>query len=367
MLQVFMSASRLHRRRLSGLALIGLAAFISPILSATPASAHGLGGPQPTNEEVSIRGTEPNIPGISVRTINLGYLIELKNSGPNTVVVAGYDREPYLRIGPNGVEVNRLSPATFLNKSATPSGSLPAGLNTRAKPLWDSVSKVPTARWHDHRAHWMGRGAVHNADRNAEWSIPLIVTNRDTSSESEASITGTLNSVAPPSTLTWGLIAVSIAITLGALSLTRRWVGVLICSLFVITASEALHIAGTWGAWSAPIPTRLLGVAPSIFAAAFSVIALVVLVARRSTRPDSATPLALIAGIFIAIAGGLADFNTLTHALVPTTLSLPIARFTVALAIGGGVGVAIIAGSHLKPVELHPKINEGESARSVEG
>lgn len=96
-------------------------------------------------------------------------------------------------------------------------------------------------------------------------------------------------------------------------------------------------------------------------------IALVVLVARRSTRPDSATPLALIAGIFIAIAGGLADFNTLTQALVPTTLSPPIARLTVALAIGGGVGVAIIAGSHLKPVALHPHINEGEPNRSMEG
>lgn len=295
--------------------------------------------------------------------INLGYLVELKNSGPNTVVVIGYDREPYLRIGPSGVEVNRRSPATFLNRSATPSGSLPDGLDARATPIWESVSKVPNARWHDHRAHWMGRGAV----RNAEWSIPLIVTNRATSSESEASIIGTLNSLTPPSTLNWGLIAVSIAITLGALGLTRRWAEVLVCALSVITISEALHIVGAWGAWSAPIPTRLLGVAPSVFAVAFSVIALVILVARRSTRPDSATPLALIAGIFIAIAGGLADFNALTQALVPTTLSPPIARLTVALAIGGGVGVAIIAGSHLKPVALHPQLNEGDPARSVEG
>ena len=301
--------------------------------------------------------------------VNLGYLVELKNSGPNTVVVIGYDREPYLRIGPSGVEVNRRSPATFLNRSATPSGSVPDGLDARARPIWESVSNVPTARWHDHRAHWMGRGAV----RNAEWSIPLIVTNRVTSSEGEASIMGTLNSLTPPSTLTWGLIAVAIAITLGALGLTRRWAEVLVCALSVITISEALHIAGTWGAWSAPIPTRVLGIAPSVFAVTFSVIALVVLVSRRSTRPDSATPLALIAGIFIAIAGGLADFNTLTHALVPTTLSLPIARLSVAIAIGGGIGVAIIAGSHLKPVAPAPNDENSNVAhqenhtQSVEG
>jgi len=343
--------------------LLGFVFLISPVLSASPASADGLGGPQPSNVDISERGTEPHISGVSIRMLNLGYLVELKNSGPNTVVVIGYDREPYLRIGPSGVEVNRRSPATFLNRSATPSGSLPDGLDARATPIWESVSNVPTARWHDHRAHWMGRGAVNNA----EWSIPLIVTNRDTSSENEASIAGTLDSVAPPSTLMWGLIAVSIAITLGALGRTRRWVGVLVCSLSVITVSEALHIVGAWGAWSAPIPTRLLGVAPSVFAVAFSVIALIILVARRSTRPDSATPFALIAGIFIAIAGGLADFNTLTQALVPTTLSPPIARLTVALAIGGGVGVAIIAGSHLKPVALHPQLNEGDPARSVEG
>ena len=353
--------------------LLGFVFLISPVLSASPASAHGLGGPQPSNVDISERGTEPHISGVSIRMVNLGYLVELKNSGPNTVVVIGYDREPYLRIGPSGVEVNRRSPATFLNRSATPSGSLPDGLDARATPIWESVSNVPTARWHDHRAHWMGRGAVRNADRESKWSIPLIVTNRATSSESEASIIGTLNSLTPPSTLTWGLIAVSIAITLGALGLTRRWAEVLVCGLSVITISEALHIAGTWGAWSAPIPTRLLGIAPSVFAVTFSVIALVVLVARRSTRPDSATPLALIAGIFIAIAGGLADFNTLTHALVPTTLSISLARLSVAIAIGGGIGVAIIAGSHLKPVT--PALNHENSnvrhqenhAQSVEG
>ena len=357
------SGPRLRSPRYARLILLGFVLLISPVLSASPASAHGLGGPQPTNVDVSTSGADPNISGVTIRMVNLGYLIELNNSGPNTVVVIGYDREPYLRIGPSGVEVNRRSPATFLNRSATPSGSLPDGLNARATPLWESISKVPTARWHDHRAHWMGRGAV----RNADWSIPLIVTAQETEIDTESSIIGELNSLTPPSTLTWGLIAVAIAITLGALGLTRRWAGVLVCALSVITVSEALHIAGTWGAWSAPIPTRLLGVAPSVFAVAFSVIALVVLVARLSTRPDSATPLALIAGIFIAIAGGLADFNTLNDALVPTTLSLPIARLTVALAIGGGVGVAIIAGSHLKPVALHPKNNEGEPARSVEG
>lgn len=362
-LQQSISAPRLRSRQYARFILLAFVFLISPVLSASPASAHGLGGPESTNVDVSTSGADPSISGVSIRMLNLGYLIELNNSGPNTVVVIGYDREPYLRIGPSGVEVNRRSPATFLNRSATPSGSLPDGLNARATPLWESISKVPTARWHDHRAHWMGRGAVNNA----EWSIPLIVTNRDTSSESEASIAGTLDSVASPSTLSWGLTAAVSAIILGALGLTRRWVGVLICALSVITVSEALHIVGAWGAWSAPIPTRLLGVAPSVFAVAFSVIALVVLVARRSTRPDSATPLALIAGIFIAIAGGLADFNTLTQALVPTTLSPPIARLTVALAIGGGVGVAIIAGSHLKPVALHPQLNEGDPARSVEG
>lgn len=220
--------------------------YSSPSALGIACSAHGLGGPESTNVDVSTSGTDPSISGVSIRMLNLGYLVELNNSGPNTIVVIGYDREPYLRIGPSGVEVNRRSPATFLNRSATPSGSMPDGLNARATPLWESISKVPTARWHDHRAHWMGRGAVNNA----EWSIPLIVTNRDTSSESEASIAGTLDSVAPPSTLTWGLIAAVSAIILGVLGLTRRWVGVLICALSVITVSEALHIVGAWGAWA---------------------------------------------------------------------------------------------------------------------
>ena len=49
----------------------------------------------------------------------------------------------------------------------------------------------------------------------------------------------------------------------------------------------------------------------------------------------------LLAGLFVAIAGGLADLSVLTRSQVPTTLPYDVARTTVAAALGLGVGLAV--------------------------
>ncbi|MBA3523586.1 MAG: hypothetical protein H0T85_03335 [Geodermatophilaceae bacterium] len=68
----------------------------------------------------------------------------------------GYSDEPYLRIGPDSVQRNVNSPATYLN--ATPEGD--SALPLRADPSddqdWERVSAEPSLTCHDHRTHWMG-------------------------------------------------------------------------------------------------------------------------------------------------------------------------------------------------------------------
>ena len=57
----------------------------------------------------------PDIPGVSVRILQFGDELELVNRSDTEVAVPGYDDEPYLRIGPDGVWRNARSPATYIN------------------------------------------------------------------------------------------------------------------------------------------------------------------------------------------------------------------------------------------------------------
>lgn len=126
------------------------------LLSAAPAAAHVTNGPRPTNFRSRVVSVTPHLSDVRVRVVDLGASIELTALGA-TVVVLGYEGEPYLRVEPDGVFENLRSPATYLNQS-TSGGTVPTGLDTRptATPQWRRISASRTARWHDHRAHWMG-------------------------------------------------------------------------------------------------------------------------------------------------------------------------------------------------------------------
>ena len=69
----------------------------------------------------------------------------------------GYDDEPYLRVGPHGVFENTRSPATYLNRSTTITGTPPQSADVeRGARVAHGSSSGTTASWHDHRAHFMG-------------------------------------------------------------------------------------------------------------------------------------------------------------------------------------------------------------------
>ena len=57
----------------------------------------------------------PALPGVTVRVLQFGDDLELVNRSGTEVVVPGYEDEPYLRIGPDGVWRNQRSPATYIN------------------------------------------------------------------------------------------------------------------------------------------------------------------------------------------------------------------------------------------------------------
>jgi hypothetical protein len=79
-----------------------------------------------------------------------------------TVIVRGYEGEPYLRFQNGRVYENRNSPTAYVNRDRPPR----AGATPNAKPRWRVVGDGRTYTWHDHRTHWMAARAPAAVDRD---------------------------------------------------------------------------------------------------------------------------------------------------------------------------------------------------------
>jgi len=313
---------------------------------AAPAAAHGVAGAQPTNYETRIGRAEPPVAGIELRSVELGDQLELRNATATEVLVLGYHDEPYLRVGPDGVFENRSSPSWAANRTSDAEVTTDEASDER-RPEWVKVGSGDTVRWHDHRAHWMGNDdptAVREHPGREHQVLEFDVLLRQNGRE--ITFTGEVVWVPGPSPWPWIAIASVLALGLALASRGRVWTFVIGGALVVLVAAEAIHVAGTWGATTSATSTKLAASAYSLAGIAIGVGALVWLV--RSRDPYDATPSVLVAGLFLAVAGGFADLTTLTRSQVPTTLGPVVARSTVAVAIGLGVGLATAAGMRIR-------------------
>jgi hypothetical protein len=180
-------------RRICGAAAVALLAFAT---TATAAHAHGGGGTDYTSE---IRAVVPADAGLSVDVLDRDDRLALRNDSGKSVVVEGYDGEPYARLQPDGtVEVNLNSPALYLNEDRYAKVDLPPRADEHAAPHWKVVDQSGRFEWHDHRIHWMGAGrpaAVHDSRRESkvfDWAVPIRLGDRP------GEVTGTLTWVGRP-------------------------------------------------------------------------------------------------------------------------------------------------------------------------
>jgi hypothetical protein len=331
--------------------------------AARPAAAHEVPGIEPTNFETTVDGTTPRAAGLTVRPIDLGNELELRNETGTDVVVLGYQGEPYLLVGPTGVLENRRSPATYLNRTRDGKTRVPASADAAAAPEWHKVGSGTSARWHDHRAHWMGsddpRAVARDPDRRHlidRWRVPLR------HGAQEITVTGELVWMPGPSPWGWVLGALAAGVAVVALSRTRWWRWVLAGALGVVIVSETAHVAASWTATTASLATKLGASVYSIGGIALAIVALVWIVVRP---PFNAIPAVLFAGLIVAVAGGLADLTTLTRSQLPTELPTTMARLEVALALGLGAGLAVAAALRLRPPPAPAAADEAPSDRST--
>lgn len=192
------------------------------LLAAAPSLAHG-GDPNYRSEIDSIR---PPVEGVRAEVENFDSDLRLVNHSAETVVVEGYEGEPYLRFEPSGlVFVNENSPAAYLNTDRYARAEVPDDVDASAPPRWRLLTDVGEYAWHDHRSHYMGEGVpsvVTDRDVRTEvfaYSIPIEIGGR------RGSINGTLYWVGQPNdapVLPFVALAVVTALLVVVIIIVRR-------------------------------------------------------------------------------------------------------------------------------------------------
>lgn len=201
--------------------VVAVSALIA--LAAAPAANAHQGNP---NYRSVVERVTPRLPGLRLQVLNLDDRLELQNTTGRTVTIEGYQGEPYARLlGDGTVEVNRNSPAYYLNDTRTSTGTVPPNAKPGATPSWQIVDRAGRFQWHDHRIHWMSSippKQVTDKSRRTkvfDWKVPLRVGRTAGSVDGTLFWAGTEGGAPVGAYAALGLIAV---LGLGAVLLVRR-------------------------------------------------------------------------------------------------------------------------------------------------
>ncbi|MCW3040481.1 MAG: hypothetical protein JWM31_2386 [Solirubrobacterales bacterium] len=145
----------------------------------TPGALAHQGNP---NFRSIITAVTPSVKGVSLQVLSLDDRLELTNTSGRPVIVYGYREEPYVQIlGDGTVQVNKRSPAGYLNQERYATSRAPASADPRATPQWQTVDKTGRYEWHDHRIHFMATGIppqVKDKRKRTKifnWTVPIAV------------------------------------------------------------------------------------------------------------------------------------------------------------------------------------------------
>lgn len=329
--------------------------LLAPV-PAGPALAHGADAPAGTNYRARLTGVSPAVPGVRLRVIEAGARLELTNTGGREIEVLGYEGEPYLRVGPDGVWENVNSAATYLNASVSTSTTVPAGTGPTVPPAWRNISDRPTVRWHDHRTYWMSedRPPAVAADptrthRVRDWTVDL----RD--GVTPITATGTLDWVPPPYAGGWWAAVVLAGVAVAALGLLRGRF-----ALWPMAAASTLAglsaLAYTAGreidAGNDTLGTALPALLSTQLWPALTGLGALAAAAFAVTRRPSADFALALAGVCTGVFVGLANAGALVNSVVPAPWPPVAARVLDVLALGAGFGITAAAVLRMRATAL---------------
>jgi hypothetical protein len=287
---------------------VASAALLTALLVPAPAAAHVRSGAVASDYEAAVISPSP---AVSARVFESDLAVGLTLDDGHTAVVAGYDGEPFLRVGPDGVEVNVAS-ATALE----------AGLVEEAGTGWEELSDGRTAVWHDRRV----RGPSAGVER---WEIPLVVDG------ASLRVVGEVRRIDRPPAWPWLLVLGAFAAAAG-IAVARP--GHLPRAALVLGATAGVAtivVAVGFAARSGASPALWVEGANEVVLAAAGLAVL----AKGSdgARAAACTLLGLL-----ALFAGLLKTEVLTKGVVLSTLPDFGARASVAIAISGGIAALIV-------------------------
>ncbi|MPZ88505.1 MAG: hypothetical protein GEU81_10605 [Nitriliruptorales bacterium] len=332
--------------RRSAVLLVAVATLLVGVL-AGPALAHGRGS-DATNFSSRILSA-PDLPGVSWRIYGGDEFLAVTNDSDIELVVVGYNDEPYLRIGPEGVFENRNSPATYTNSDRYGATAPPADIDPDGEPVWDQVGSGSSYAWHDHRVHWMSPllPPTVTANEGAEtvvqerWSVPVRA------GGDSAEVVGELRWIPGPSPWPWlvGALVVTLPVLLGLRTEPTsedRWpslarpAAVLVGLLAV---ANLTHLVDDLLAVPLPLGTTLLAASQSAL-----FIALAGFGALRGWQAREGAFTALGVGSAALLIGqGLLYLAVLTSSQTASLFPHEMARAIVALSIVQALPVGLVA------------------------
>lgn len=338
--------------RVAGLLSVCAVLVVGP---AAPAVAHGP-TPDGTNYRSTVTGVvdsdgaQVRVAGVTWQVLGGDGLLHVRTDGGAEVVVTGYDDEPFLRVGPDGVFENRNSPATYLNADRFANGTVPPEVDAAAAPDWRRLSDGTRWQWHDHRIHWMAPtppAAVRNRpgveQRILEWTVPFEADGQALEAH------GVLQYVPPPPVWPW-LLGAAVVLTLpigiallggvGARQVLRTLVVVTVATAgagLVVAVGDALATPASVGANAWAI---FQTAAPAAIA-----VALAWTTWRPASSDDGARPEStlVVAAVIIAFAGGIARLSQLTSSQVINVLPTLVVRSVAAASLAVVVPAVVVA------------------------
>jgi hypothetical protein len=337
---------------------LGVQGTIGLCIGVPSAQAHSAENSPSSNYQTTIRSIAPTPAPFTMRVIEAGSRLQVTWKSGDPLVILGYEEDPYLRIGPDGVEENLESSATYINRSRSGAADIPDDIDATRSPKWRRISGEPVARWHDHRAHWMGsqRPDVVRADpgrihRIQEWSTVIV------QGSTRYTVSGDLDWVPGPSgrgkllaAAACGMAIVGAALWAGRHVRRRALVtGAVGVALAGLVAIDVFHLFGIVAAVQGPgFAGRVISVGYASIAAWVIAVAALVLLLRR--RVDALYLVTFAAGL-IALVGGLADLSSLSRSALAFAFDRELGRWSVALSLGGGIGIAAASVLLTRPLE----------------
>jgi hypothetical protein len=300
-----------------------LAALFFP----TTAFAHGRNAPVATSFQARVDQVPAGVP-LQAKVVDGDRKLWLLVPPSSTLIVLGFQREPYIRFDPAGVELNLRSPTTYLNQPRPTYASRPTSAS--APPDWKRVTHAHSYSWHENRLHAVER-LVHGDDARVvgRWSVPVELGGKATA------ISGTLSYVPGPRRRLWLLAVVAgVAAALAVAGRARR------------TTEAVLPVVALAAALIARLGREFYG-RPDVSATSLVVVALSCLLAVALLggllrgRGERRQLVALMIG-GLALYQGLTLAPTLTKGIVLAALPADVERTAVATALACAVATLAV-------------------------